>query len=107
MFGEITDIIFFSFGLFILGLVLLFAAYDIFLRLWHFRNGGLRLMLCCLFLLIMGLIFLIFSLMILSKLYALHQIMFYTTVLGFSAVALLTFQIMKWKREVVKDNFKR
>ena len=101
-----VDIIFVSFGLYILGLVLLFGSYDIFLRIRHGQkqSGKIRLVLSLLFLLTMGLILFIFSLLLLARLWAGSKILFYSGVIIFLAVAGGTFQIMKWKRQVVSED---
>ncbi|MEW6378464.1 MAG: hypothetical protein AB1611_02520 [bacterium] len=101
-----SDIIFNSFGLFILGLVLLFGSYDILLRLIHSqqrRKTGL--VISCIFLAVMGAVFLILSILMLAKLYASSKSLFFTGVVIFVAVAGGTFQLMKWKREIAREDW--
>ena len=101
------DTIFDSFGLYILGLVLLFGSYDIFLRVWHGHGERkISLLFSSLFLLTMGLIFLALSLLFLAKLYADHQILFYSGVVIFLAMGGVTFQVMKWKRQIMSEDQK-
>jgi hypothetical protein len=101
------DIIFDSFGLYILGLVLLFGSYDIFLRIWHGHGKRkINLIFSFLFLLAMGIILLVLSLLFLARLYADHQILFYSGVIIFLAVAGGTFQIMRWKRQIMNEDRK-
>ncbi len=99
-----SDIIFYSFGVFILGLVLLFASYDILLKLLHNpkrRNFGL--IFSFIFLLLMGVIFLVLASLVLARLYFINKIIFTISALFFLAVAIGTYYLMKWKREVIKS----
>lgn len=101
-----SDIIFNSFGLYILGLVLLFGAYDILLRLIHsWQRRKIGLILSCIFLAIMGAVFLILSILMLAKLYASSKSLFFAGVVIFIAVAGGTFQLMKWKREIAHEDW--
>ena len=101
------DIIFDSFGLYILGLVLLFGSYDIFLRVWHGHGRRkIGLIFSSLFLLAMGTILLVLSLLFLARLYADHQILFYSSAIIFLAVGVVTFQVMKWKRQIMSEDQK-
>jgi len=101
------DIIFDSFGLYILGLVLLFGFYDIFLRIWHSHGKRkIGIIFSCIFLLVMGIILFTLSMLFLARLYAEHQILFYSGVIIFLAAGGGTFQIMRWKREIMSEDQK-
>ncbi|MEW5803416.1 MAG: hypothetical protein AB1847_15085 [bacterium] len=104
-----SDIIFDSFGLYILGLVLLFGSYDIFLRIrYGQRQGSIRgkggLIFCLVFLLVMGSVLFVLSLLFLARLYAGSKAWFYSGAIIFVVVAGVTFQIMKWKRQILKED---
>ncbi len=102
------DIIFDSFGLYILGLVLLFGSYDIFLRVWHGHGRRkIGLIFCSIFLVVMGTILLVLSMLFLARLYAEdHQILFYSSAIIFLVVGGVTFQVMKWKRQIMSEDRK-
>ena len=95
------DIIFDSFGLYILGLVLLFSSYDIFLRLKHGRKKA-GLIFCLIFLLIMGAILFILSMLLLARLYP--GFWFVSGVVIFLGTGAGTFQVMKWKRQIINEH---
>ena len=99
-----SDIIFYSFGLFILGLVLLFASYDILQRIIHDpRKRGIGLIFSCIFLFLMGAVFFSLSVLILIRVYSMSRIWFYITIAFFVAVALGTYFLMKWKRQIIQE----
>jgi len=99
-----SDIIFYSFGVYILGLVLLFASYDILLRIIHDQNKrSIGLIFSCIFLFLMGTILFIFSILILIRVYPMSKVWFYITIVFFLAVAIGTYLLMKWKRQIIKE----
>lgn len=101
-----SDIIFYSFGLYILGLVLLFASYDILLRIIHDRKKrSIGLIFSFIFLLLMGTIFFILSVLILIRVYAMSRALFIITALFFLAVGIGTYLVMKWKRQIIKETY--
>jgi|GEM_PF-4223621 len=100
-----SDLMFDSFGLYIMGLVLVFGSYDILLRLLHGqRRRKLGLVLSCIFLALMGGVFLILAILLLAKLYLSSKSLFFTGVVIFVAVAGGTFQLMRWKREIARED---
>lgn len=101
------DIIFDSFGLYILGLVLLFGSYDISLRVRHGHGRRkIGLIFSFLFLLAMGAVLFFLSLLFLGRLYADHKGFFYSGVIIFLGVAGVTFQVMKWKHQIMNEDRK-
>ena len=100
-----SDIVFYSAGLYILGLVLLFSSYDILLRLIHGRRSA-GLIFSLIFLLLMGSFLLVLSALVLYRLYILTRPLFIITVIVFLLVGLGTIQLTRWKRQIVKENRK-
>ena len=100
-----SDIVFYSAGLYILGLVLLFSSYDILLRLIHGRRSVGRI-LSLIFLLLMGSFLLILSALVLTRLYILTKPLFFITVIVFLLIGLGTVQLTRWKRQIVKESRK-
>jgi len=99
-----SDIIFYSFGLYLLGLVLLFASYDILQRIIHDKNKrSIGLILSSIFLFLMGAIFFILSVLILFRVYPMSKVWFYITIVFFVVVAIGTYFLMKWKRQIIKE----
>ena len=99
-----SDMIFYSFGLYILGLVLLFASYDILLRIIHDRRKRtIGLIFCCFFLCIMGIVLFILSVLLLIRVYSMSKILFIITTIFFLAVGVGTYFLMKWKRQIIKE----
>lgn len=100
-----SDLFFYSFSLYILGLVLMFAAYDIFLRLGYEPNRrSIGLIFSGIFLFLMGMVFFILGVLILIRLYNIQRLIFYLAVVVFLVIGLVTFKVMKWKRQVIHEN---
>jgi hypothetical protein len=98
-----SDLVFYSAGLYILGLVLLFSSYDILLRLIHGRRS-IGLIFSLIFLLLMGSFLLVLSVLVLSRLYILSKSLFTITAIAFFLFGLGTIQLTRWKRQIMKVN---
>ena len=98
-----SDLAFYSAGLYILGLVLLFSSYDILLRLIHGRRS-IGLIFSLIFLFLMGSFLLVLSALVLYRLYLLRKSLFTITVIAFFLLGLGTIQLTRWKRQIVKAN---